>query len=201
MSSMQTLHLDSPRPEGAALHTRRTAAITTLAIVFLGGFALLFLDRGQAPSSVRTEPSTDASAMTTQPNGAATSGGATTAPTETPAVPAGTKMTLEIVEPQTGAEPKVGNPVVATLVSPLEVEGSVVVPAGAKLVGHVTETLPGDDKSADAIFGVAFDTIEVDGKSAPIVADIEGKRLDLAAGRQIEIELGQSLEIDLPAAS
>jgi hypothetical protein len=113
-------------------------------------------------------------------------------------VPAGTKLSLEVTSALTSADAVVGKEIVATLAAPVMVDQTVAVPAGAKVVGRVTETLEISESDGNGIFGVAFERIEVDGNSTPILAELKGQRLDLTQGRRLELELTQAAEI--PAA-
>jgi hypothetical protein len=204
MGRLNTLHLHDLDALKASRvepdRTRRVAAIVTAAVVVLLGSALFLMMSDNPPRSVAGEPTAQGAPIApADANPALTpaEAGAGEAAEATVAVPAGTKLSLEITEAIASADAVVGKEVVAKLATPVMVDGKVAVAAGAKVVGRVTETLELKDKNGNGVFGVAFDRLEIDGKSTPIVAELHGQQLELAPGRLLELELSQ--EVDLPA--
>lgn len=208
---MNTLHLndlDAIRASrDASDRTRRTAGLITAAFVVLIAGAFLFVRGDEAPRPLATAPATEGASDTP-----AVAAEGVTAPTlpvgadaaapdsaATLSVPAGTKLSLEVTEAVSTADAIVGKEIVATLAAPVMVDGAVAVPAGAKVVGRVTETLEVSATEGNGIFGVAFDRLEVDGQTMPIVAELKGQRLELAPGRRLELELSSAIEV--PAAA
>lgn len=208
MSRINTLHMHDVEAlrisKADSNPTGRNAAIITAVVVILLGGALFMLMSSSPPQTVPGEPAAGSAPIA--PAGAnpplvpeeVGSAGATTE-IATVAVPAGTKLSLEIAEPISSADAVVGKEIVAKLATPLLVDGKVAVEAGAKVVGRVTETLELSEKNGNGVFGVAFDRIDVNGQSTPIAAELSGQKLELAPGRLLEIELSQAIEI--PGAS
>jgi hypothetical protein len=202
MSRLNTLHLHDVEavklPTAEPGSSRGVAAIVTAVVVLLAGGALFLMMQDSPPRTVPTEA--EAVGAPIAPAGAN--------PPLTPeqvgstvAVPAGTKLSLEITSALSSADAVVGKEIVATLAAPVSVDGAVALPAGSKVVGRVTETLEISATDGNGIFGVAFDRIEIDGSSTPIVAELKGERLDLAQGRRLEIELTNVVEVPATATT
>jgi hypothetical protein len=201
MSQIHSLHLadhDAPSEvKGASDGNRMVATIVTLAIVLVAGGGVFYLmsREGPAPAPAQSSvPGAPPEAESSPVAGEALSPAPAPAAAEAPSVvPAGTKLALEIVEPATSTGAEVGTRIVAKLASPVMIADDIAIDAGTQVVGRVTEA----GTSGTTVAGVAFESIEIDGQSTPIVAELEGQELDLAAGRQIEFALAQA--IDLPA--
>lgn len=66
-----------------------------------------------------------------------------------------------------------GDPFTATVSSSLSAQnGSVVVPAGAKVEGHVTALDPSDNATDPALIRLTFDHLRFNGRSYPLSAEI-----------------------------
>lgn len=116
------------------------------------------------------------------PRAAATPRPASTASTSTPrpapvvaapvTVPSGTELALAMTNGVTTKTAKVGDPVQAILTAPVLVGGKTVIPAGATVVGEVTEVISGTAKiGGHPTLGLAFNEIRLE----------DGRRLGINA--------------------
>jgi type F conjugative transfer system protein TrbI len=78
------------------------------------------------------------------------------APNASP-LPAGTTLQAELIKPVDARKNKPGAEVLATVTHDLKVNGSVVIPKGSRLVGHVTEVKARSKDPATSDVGIAFD--------------------------------------------
>ena len=91
-------------------------------------------------------------------------------------LPAGTGLNIELVSSASSKTSKIGDPIRARITQPIEVDGMMVVPAGATIAGTVTEAHPLSKIGGQAVLGLKFDTLEIsEGHTYPIVASIEQK--------------------------
>lgn len=87
---------------------------------------------------------------------------------------AGSTVQAELVKPVDARKNKVGDEVLAKTTHDLKSEGRVVVPKGAKLVGHVTEVKAHSKNSAASELGIAFDhAILKNGTEVPLSLSIQ----------------------------
>ncbi|MFB3814822.1 MAG: hypothetical protein ACE14L_12005 [Terriglobales bacterium] len=83
-------------------------------------------------------------------------------------LPAGTELTVRLAETLSSKSSQSGQSFTAHLAAPIERDGRVVVPAGAEVVGHVTQAVPLGRFKGGAKLGLALDHLEVGGKQYPI---------------------------------
>lgn len=153
---------------------RTRFAVLTLASYL--AFALLACtSKPPVPDTSNTASGSDAA------NSAANGGGGTMAPgkmaeganepqAERPpmVVPAGTVLTVRLGEALSSKESQSGQTFTASLVSPVEVEGQTVIPAGATATGTVVAAHPAGKFKGASLLQVKLDTITVDGHSHAI---------------------------------
>jgi hypothetical protein len=86
---------------------------------------------------------------------------------------AGTIIPAELSKSVDAKKAKSGDPVVAKVSQDLLSNGQIVIPRGAKVMGHVTEA-QGGKKGESSSLGIAFDKIIMkDGKEVPLQATIQ----------------------------
>jgi hypothetical protein len=86
-------------------------------------------------------------------------------------IPAGTPMELTIQDAVSSQTSQVGQPVHATVASPIVVEDAVVVPAGATLEGTVTEVVAQKKIGGASKLTVTFDRLRMQsGEVVPVSA-------------------------------
>ncbi|MCM2269139.1 MAG: hypothetical protein NDJ75_03485 [Thermoanaerobaculia bacterium] len=85
-------------------------------------------------------------------------------------IPASTPIVLALVGPVSSQTAQVGDEVVAELDEPLRVGGEIVVPAGTRVTGRVSEAQALRKVGGKAILGLAFDRLESGDGGAEIVA-------------------------------
>jgi len=113
-------------------------------------------------------------------------------------VPAGTKIELVLVDSVSSQSASVGDPIVAELAAPIRVDGEIAVPSGTRVAGRVTEAKALAKVGGRARLALAFETLELDGRTVPIAAFFarEGKSetgkdaATIAAGAAVGTVLG-----------
>lgn len=85
-------------------------------------------------------------------------------------VPAGTKISLELLDPVSSQTAAVGQPVRARVVETLRVDGRAAIPAGSAVSGRVTEVKALAKVGGQAHLAIAFDAVELPGGTEPIEA-------------------------------
>ncbi len=86
-------------------------------------------------------------------------------------VPAGTPLTLRLADQISSQTSQPGESFRATVARPVSVGGQVAIPAGASVLGRVTEVRPLRKVGGQAHLAVHFDSVELpSGASAPISA-------------------------------
>jgi hypothetical protein len=91
----------------------------------------------------------------------------------TSTVGVGTNVTLTLNETLSTENSAVGDPFSATVDSPVYgSDGEVVVPAGARVRGRVTQVQKSGRTGETAVLSVAFETVSFDGDSYPLDATV-----------------------------
>lgn len=85
-------------------------------------------------------------------------------------VPAGTQIELVLVESVSSQSAAVGDEVAAELAAPIRVDGEIAVPSGTRAVGRVTEAKALAKVGGRARLALAFETLELEGRTVPIAA-------------------------------
>ena len=91
-------------------------------------------------------------------------------------VPAGTVLAAELSKSIDAHKAKVGDPVTAKTTQDMLGDGKVLIPHDSKITGHVTEVQgrpKGQKGDANSTIGIAFDQLEVKGRSMPFHANIQ----------------------------
>jgi len=88
-------------------------------------------------------------------------------------LPAGATLTARLDQELSTRHSKAGDAFTATVSTPLTAQnGSVVVPQGAKIHGHVTATDPSDRAGDPALIRLNFERLSFNGQSHPFNAQI-----------------------------
>jgi hypothetical protein len=99
--------------------------------------------------------------------------GAVVTPVNNRSIPAGARFTTTLDQSLGTKISKAGDFFSATVTSPLYAsDGSVVIPSGAKVEGHVTAIDDSDNATEPALIRLAFDRIRMAGTSYPLSAAI-----------------------------
>lgn len=107
--------------------------------------------------------------------------------------PAGTVIAIEFEDTLSSHETPAGTPFVAEVVDPVIVDGATVIPAGAAVLGRVTEARKPKGVGGRAKLSLDFHTLELaDGQSAPISA-VFAARGKSEAGKDAAIIGGSTL--------
>ena len=86
----------------------------------------------------------------------------------------GTVLPAELAKSVDAKKAKAGDQVVAKLAQDMISNGQVVIPRGAKIVGHVTEAKPREKGQSESTLGIVFDKLVTkDGRELPINANIQ----------------------------
>ena len=86
----------------------------------------------------------------------------------------GTVLPAELAKSVDAKKAKSGDQVVAKLSQDMLSNGQVVVPRGAKIVGHVTQAKPREKGESESTLGIAFDKLVTkDGRELPLNASIQ----------------------------
>ncbi len=91
-------------------------------------------------------------------------------------VPEGTPLAAELSKTIDAHKVKVGDPVMAKTTQDMLANGKVVIPHDSKITGHVTAVQgrpKGQKGEADSMIGIAFDQLEIKGRSMPFQANIQ----------------------------
>jgi hypothetical protein len=105
----------------------------------------------------------------------------------------GTPVELEIAEALSSARAKRGDQFAVTLVTPLSIDGTLVVPAGATGVGEVVhaDRARGGGKPGELLLAARY--LEVDGKRIPL----RGMKLGAVGSDRTKTALGTALVIGM----
>jgi hypothetical protein len=155
-------------------------------------------ESGPAGTRWSNEPETPPSASVP---GSSEGPAAAPAPAAEPApieVPAGTKIELVLGTAVSSQSAAVGDEIRAELAAPIRVDGEIAVPSGTRVVGRVTEAKALAKVGGRARLALAFESIELDGRTVPIAAYFarEGKSetgkdaATIAAGAAVGTVLG-----------
>jgi hypothetical protein len=110
---------------------------------------------------------------TTVESGGDVAAGAVVTPANNSTIPAGARLTTTLDQSLGTKMSKAGDFFSATVASTLYASnGSVVVPAGAKIEGHVTALDDSDNPTEPALIRLNFDRIRFNGTSYPFAATI-----------------------------
>lgn len=91
-------------------------------------------------------------------------------------VPEGTPLAAELSKTIDAHKAKTGDPVIAKTTQDMLANGKVVIPHDSKITGHVSEVQgrpKGQKGEADSMIGIAFDQLEIKGRSMPFHANIQ----------------------------
>lgn len=110
---------------------------------------------------------------TTVESGGDVASSAVVTPSNNRTIPAGAQLTATLDQTLGTGTSKVGDTFTATVATTLRAsDGSVVVPAGAKIEGRVTARDDSDHAADPALLRLAFDRIRFNGRSYPFSAAI-----------------------------
>jgi hypothetical protein len=87
-------------------------------------------------------------------------------------IPAGTKLGVRLNTSVASNASRVEDPVAATLIAPLKIGESVVLPAGSELKGYVSSARRSGKVKGRASLGLRFGTLTTRGDSYPIAAQV-----------------------------
>jgi hypothetical protein len=129
-----------------------------LAVVVLGCTSMAYAQGGtQANSSTTTNTSAQVAKSGAQvSNSSATSSSAQTGQTSA-GLSSGTSLNATLTQPVDARRNKPGDPVTAKTTQATKSEGKVIIPKGAKLVGHVTEAKTRTKGQSESTLGIVFD--------------------------------------------
>lgn len=130
-------------------------------------------DSTATDAQVDEQPAADSAARP-----AALSTSVKTPPAEEPApryvvvdVPAGTELEVELLDPLSSGTNQIGDPVRARLVGDLISDGRRVAPAGAEVLGTVTDVVPLKKFGGQPSISMTFESLATaDGGSVPLMA-------------------------------
>jgi hypothetical protein len=89
-------------------------------------------------------------------------------------IPAGTIISAELSEAIDAKKVKVGDKIEAKTVVAVRVNGSLSIPKGSKILGHITAAKPLSGDSKDSTVGIVFDTVSMkDGGDVIFLAFIQ----------------------------
>jgi hypothetical protein len=104
-------------------------------------------------------------------------------------VPAGKVLTVKLADPVGSKISQAGQSFGGTLAKPVEVNGEVVIPAGARVEGEVVEAKPLGRFAGGAVLKLKLDSVRVGGQQMPIQTAMvtenlkgKGKRTGVMAG-------------------
>jgi hypothetical protein len=110
---------------------------------------------------------------TVEAGGDVAAGSAVVTPSNNRTIPVGARLTASLDQTLGTKVSKAGDTFSATVSQTLYAsDGSVVVPAGAKIEGRVTATDDSDNATEPALIRLAFDRIRFNGQSFPFAASI-----------------------------
>jgi hypothetical protein len=94
-------------------------------------------------------------------------------PANNSSIPAGAQLVATLDQSLGTSGNKAGDMFSATVSNTLYAsDGSIVVPSGSTLEGHVTATDPSDNPTDPALIRLAFDRIQINGQTYPFAANI-----------------------------
>lgn len=109
-------------------------------------------------------------------------------------VPAGTLLSVELVDPVTSAKNKVGDAFRGRLLEGVYSKGRVAVPPGATVRGVVAEAVPSGRVRGQARLGLTLASFEVEGSTYAVVSDTLSYLGDPHAGKNIGSLIGGALQ-------
>jgi hypothetical protein len=121
--------------------------------------------QAQQPYAAQQAPSGPASAMPAQ----------APAPPPPILIPAGTPVRVRLEQSVDTRRNRAGDRFEATLISPVEVDGQVILPRGTPFEGHVTQASPSGHLKGRAVLGVELDAFRLNGVSYPVVTSIDDR--------------------------
>jgi hypothetical protein len=92
-------------------------------------------------------------------------------------IPAGTRVTVRLGQTINSSTAHVGDTFEATVSSPLVVDGTTVVPAGAAASGHVIAANGRGKIKGEGLLSLKLDAIRVHGQSTPVESDTWSREL------------------------
>jgi hypothetical protein len=112
-------------------------------------------------------------------------------------VPAGTQLQIRLTSPLNSAEAKRGDVVTAVLIAPLIEDSRIVIAAGVKIAGRVSEAINTAKANEQAVLGLNFnELIDADGRKAAIatkLVEVDNARESVdAQGRIMGIVVAQT---------
>ena len=147
----------------------------SLAALLLGSSAAAHAQTGaQANSSANTSTSAQAgkSGAQVSSNGAASS--SAQAGQNSASLSSGTAVNAELSQPVDARKSKPGDPVTARTTQSAKSDGKVIIPKGAKLVGHVTEAKARAKGESESTLGIVFDkAILKNGQEVPLNVSVQ----------------------------
>ena len=93
---------------------------------------------------------------------------ATSAVYTSPAIPAGTPLEVRLDESVGTKHDRAGERFSATLAAPIVMGGRIVLPAGTRFTGHLTESKPSGRLKGRAVIAVRLDSVHWHGRPYPI---------------------------------
>ena len=91
-----------------------------------------------------------------------------------PSLPAGTVIEADLDKGLNAKKAKQGDPVVAKATVDIKHDDAVLIPAGSKLLGHVTQVKAHSKEQPESNLGIAFDRVELKhGQQLPLHAVIQ----------------------------
>lgn len=160
------------------------------------------------PSSGQAAADTAAAETAAAETGAETRGERPARTARTRSLAAGTQIGVTLVDSLDSESAKAGDRFSAQVSSPVTDGAYVLLPAGSRVLGHLTEVRPTDGDSP-AVIVVAFDSVQVGEKTHPIAATVtdvqmenrsemkdEGKKIGIgaAAGAVIGAVVGKDVK-------
>ncbi len=90
-------------------------------------------------------------------------------------IPAGTAVHVRLEQSVDTRRNRPGDRFEATLISPVEIGGQVILPRGTPFQGHVTEARPSGRLKGRAILGIELDSFRLNGVSYPVVTAVDDR--------------------------
>jgi hypothetical protein len=119
----------------------------------------------QQPYAQQQPPSGSASAMRAQ----------APAPPPPILIPAGTALHVRLEQTVDTRRNRPGDRFEATLISPVEVDGQLILPRGTPFEGHVTQSSPSGHLKGRAILAVELDAFRLNGVKYPVVTSVDDR--------------------------
>src|SRR6202035_3103240 len=170
---------------------KATSAVILAGVLMMSSSAMGAQGGAQANSSASSS-----TAVQSDKSGAAASSNTSTATSaqagrSSAALASGTTMNAALSQPVDAKKNKPGDPVTAKTTEATKSEGRVVIPKGAKLVGHVTECKPRSKEEKESALGIVFDkAILKNGEEVPLNVSIRAlAAAQTAAGSSLGDEL------------